>query len=68
MTHSTTHTPIKITVKLFAAYQEAYGVPELALEVPTGWTVKQVRDRLLAEHPELQPWHDVTRFGSDDYL
>jgi len=63
MTHSTTHATITITVKLFAAYQEAYGVPELALEVPTGWAVQQVRDRLLSEHPELQPWRDVTRFG-----
>ncbi len=57
------HAIITVTVKLFAAYQEAYGVPELALEVPTGWAVKQVRDRLLSEHPELQPWRDLTRFG-----
>lgn len=54
---------IAITVKLFAAYQEAYGVPELALELPTGSTVAAVRDRLLTEHPELTQWRDVTRFG-----
>lgn len=54
---------IAITVKLFAAYQEAYGVPELALEVPRGTTVVDVRDRLIADHPELAQWRDLTRFG-----
>jgi sulfur-carrier protein len=40
---------ITITLKLFAAYQEAYGVPELMLEFPIGTTVQQVCDRLIAE-------------------
>ncbi|MEM1280685.1 MAG: MoaD/ThiS family protein [Cyanobacteria bacterium P01_H01_bin.152] len=55
--------PIRITVKLFAAYQDAYGQPELTLELPTGATVADVRDRLLTDHPELEPWRDLTRFG-----
>lgn len=54
---------INVTVKLFAAYQEAYGVPELSLEFPTGATVAEVRDRLIQEHPELERWRDLTRFG-----
>lgn len=54
---------IKITVKLFAAYQEAYGVPELVLEFPENTPVVAVRDRLIAGHPELSQWRDVTRFG-----
>jgi molybdopterin synthase sulfur carrier subunit len=54
---------ITIVVKLFAAYQEAYGVSELTLELPAGATVAQVRDRLLTEHPELTQWRDLTRFG-----
>lgn len=54
---------ITIAVKLFAVYQEAYGVPELTLELPIGVTVADVRDRLLAEHPELVQWRDLTRFG-----
>ncbi|MCY7322821.1 MAG: molybdopterin converting factor subunit 1 [Phormidesmis sp. CAN_BIN36] len=54
---------ITIAVKLFAVYQEAYGVPELTLELPIGVTVADVRDRLLAEHPELAEWRDLTRFG-----
>lgn len=54
---------ITVTVKLFAAYQEAYGVPELVLEFPLGTAVAAVRDRLLGEHPELAPWRNLTRFG-----
>lgn len=55
--------PISVTVKLFAAYQEAYGQPELTLELMSGATVADVRDRLLSEHPELEQWRDLTRFG-----
>jgi sulfur-carrier protein len=56
-------TSLTVTVKLFAAYQEAYGVPELRLELPIGTTIAEVRDRLIAEHSELAPWRDLTRFG-----
>lgn len=54
---------IQITVKLFAAYQEAYGLPELQIQVPTGTTVAAVRDRLIQEQPVLEAWRDLTRFG-----
>ena len=54
---------VRITVKLFAAYQEAYGVSELLLEFPSDTAVAAVRDRLIAEHPELAQWRDLTRFG-----
>lgn len=54
---------ITVTVKLFAAYQEACGVPELQMEVDSGTTVIAVRDRLIAEHPQLAQWRDLTRFG-----
>ncbi|WP_071191126.1 MoaD/ThiS family protein [Trichormus sp. NMC-1] len=54
---------ITVTVKLFAAYQEAYGVNELVLEFPLSTPVKAVCDRLITEHPELSQWRDVTRFG-----
>jgi len=54
---------ITITVKLFAAYQDAFGIPELVLELPEGTPVKAVCDRLIAEHPELAKWRDITRFG-----
>ncbi|OKH27658.1 MoaD/ThiS family protein [Chroogloeocystis siderophila] len=54
---------IQVTVKLFAAYQEAYGTSELILEFPQGTPVIEVRDRLIQEHPELSQWRDITRFG-----
>ncbi|MBW4644659.1 MAG: MoaD/ThiS family protein [Goleter apudmare HA4340-LM2] len=54
---------ITVTVKLFAAYHEAYGVSELVLEFPNSTSVKAVCDRLITEHPELSKWRDLTRFG-----
>ncbi|MDZ7958456.1 MAG: MoaD/ThiS family protein [Aulosira sp. DedQUE10] len=54
---------ISITVKLFAAYQEAYGASELVLELPNGTPVRAVCDRLIGEHPELRQLRDITRFG-----
>ena len=54
---------ITITVKLFAAYQETYGVSELQMQCPLGTIVAAVRDRLIAEHPELGQWRELTRFG-----
>ncbi|MDB9524647.1 MoaD/ThiS family protein [Oscillatoria sp. CS-180] len=56
-------TTVTVTVKLFAAYQEAYGMPEMTLDLPEGATVASVRDRLLADKPELEQWRDLTRFG-----
>jgi sulfur-carrier protein len=54
---------ITVTVKLFAAYQEAYGVSELTLELPTGTTVETLRDRLIRDRPQLSEWRNLTRFG-----
>ena len=54
---------VKVTVKLFAAYQEAYKVPELVLEFPPNTTVAAVRDRLISDRPKLAQWRDLTRFG-----
>jgi molybdopterin synthase sulfur carrier subunit len=57
------HLSITITVKLFAAYQEAYGLSELTLEFPLETPVWQVLERLSREHPELEQWREMTRFG-----
>jgi sulfur-carrier protein len=54
---------ISIQLKLFAAYQEAAGKPELQLDLPDGTTVGQVLDQLLFQHPQLARWRDVTRYG-----
>jgi sulfur-carrier protein len=59
---------ITITVKLFAAYQEVFGVPELQLDLPEGSTVATVCDRIFSDHPELVPLRDVTRFGVNLYF
>lgn len=54
---------VTVTVKLFAAYQEAYGVPELVLKFPPQTSVSAVLDTLITEHPELEQWRNLTRFG-----
>jgi len=54
---------ITVIVKLFAAYQEAYETSELVLQLPAGSTAAQVCDRLVDEHPELERWRSLTRFG-----
>lgn len=54
---------IALTVKLFAAYQEAYGVPELVMEFPPNTPVSAVLDSLIAQHPQLDKWRSLTRFG-----
>jgi sulfur-carrier protein len=54
---------ICVTVKLFAAYQDAYGTPEITLELPEGMTVAQVCDRVLLDRPQLAPLKEITQFG-----
>ena len=54
---------ISITIKLFAAYQEAYNAPELKLDFPSQTTVSEVLDYLLEQKPDLEQWRDITRFG-----
>ncbi len=54
---------IHVTLKLFSVYQEAYGQAEQALQCPVGCTIAQLHDRLIAEHPQLEQWRSVTRFG-----
>lgn len=54
---------IGITVKLFAIYQEVYGVGELRWTFAPGSPVAAVLDRVLQEHPELEPWRPCTGFG-----
>jgi sulfur-carrier protein len=54
---------ISVTVKLFAIYQEVYGVNELVWDFPDGTTVEAVCDRLINQHPQLSKWREITRFG-----
>lgn len=54
---------MKITIKLFAVYQEVLGVPELVWDLPETSTVREVCDRLLEQHPRLEQWRNLTRYG-----
>ena len=54
---------IKIKVKLFAIYQEAFETSELDLVMSTETTVGDVLQSLIEEKPYLAKWQDVTRFG-----
>lgn len=54
---------IKVKIKLFAAYQEAFKQDELDLELPVKSSVINVLEKLLESKPELAKWRDVTRFG-----
>lgn len=54
---------IKVTVKLFAAYQEAYRQETIDLEFNEPKQVKEVLEYILEEKPELQQWRELTRFG-----
>ncbi|MDJ0689420.1 MAG: MoaD/ThiS family protein [Xenococcaceae cyanobacterium MO_188.B32] len=58
-----TQKSIDVTVKLFAAYQEVYSIPELKLSLAPQTPVKTVLDILLQEKPELEQWRTLTRFG-----
>ncbi len=54
---------ITVTIKLFAAYQEACGLSELVLKFPEGTPVAAISDYLRADHPELTQWQSLTRYG-----
>ncbi|MBT9311902.1 MoaD/ThiS family protein [Leptothoe kymatousa] len=54
---------ISIKLKLFAAYQEALGQPEVSLSLPEGTTVKELCDRICNQYPDLKQWQNLTRFG-----
>jgi sulfur-carrier protein len=54
---------IQIQVKLFAIYQETYRQDQLEWQLPSPAKVSDVLDRILLEHPELQPWRSLTRYG-----
>jgi sulfur-carrier protein len=54
---------IKVTVKLFAIYQEVFNTPELNLLFPVATPVGKVLETLIEQKPQLGKWQEVTRFG-----
>ncbi|MBD2553616.1 5-formyltetrahydrofolate cyclo-ligase [Limnothrix sp. FACHB-708] len=63
--HPQSHGPtqIRITIKLFAVYQETFGKSELIWELPAGITAGEVCDLMIQKHPNLEHWRNMTRFG-----
>lgn len=57
------NSPITVTVKLFAAFQDAFKVPELVLEFPSTVPVASILQACIDQHPELEQWRKVTQFG-----
>ncbi len=54
---------ISVIVKLFAAYQEAYGLSELVLQVGQGTSVAEVGDLVRAPHSALHALAPITRYA-----
>ncbi|WP_299408319.1 MoaD/ThiS family protein [Acaryochloris sp. IP29b_bin.148] len=54
---------VKVTVKLFAAYQDVVGSPELDLELPAGSTAQQVGEYFWTHYPRLDSLKSITHFG-----
>jgi len=54
---------ITVNVKLFAAFQDAFGVSELTLDFPENTAVSSVLEHLITEKKQLENWRSVTRFG-----
>jgi sulfur-carrier protein len=54
---------ITVTVKLFAAFQEAIATDEIQLAIPLNTSVTQVYDRLASEYPVLEKWRSLTRYA-----
>ena len=54
---------IRVKVKLFAIYQEAFATPELKMVFPQQTTASNVLESLIEQKPHLAQWQDVTRFG-----
>ncbi len=52
-----------VTIKLFAVYQEAFGLSEISYQFPPNTPVSAVLDRVILDRPQLAKWRDVTRFG-----
>ena len=58
----TIHHPT-ITLKLFAAYQDAIGQTELTQTIAPNTTIATLLDQIIQQYPKLEPWRHLTRFG-----
>ena len=61
-THPTYPNPT-ITLKLFAAYQDAIGEEQLTQTIAPNTTIAALLDQIIQNYPKLEPWRHLTRFG-----
>jgi sulfur-carrier protein len=54
---------MRITLKLFAIYQEVYQTDQLLLDLPEPTTASELLDRCIQDHKELAPWRSLTKIG-----
>lgn len=54
---------INITVKLFAAFQEAIADPQIQLTLPLHSPVIAVFEELARQYPVLEQWRSLTRYA-----
>jgi molybdopterin synthase catalytic subunit len=56
----------QVTVLLFAGVAERLGTRRLVVDVAPGDRVRDVRDRLTAAHPQLEPFLPSLRYAVDE--
>jgi sulfur-carrier protein len=54
---------ITVTVRLFAAFQEAIATDRMQISLPDRATVRQVYDYLVSDYPGLEQWRSLTRYA-----
>lgn len=54
---------ITVTVKLFAAFQEAISTDCIQISLPARSNVRQVYDYLISDYPALAQWRSLTRYA-----
>ena len=57
---------ITVTIKLFAIYQEVYGIPELIRQFTPETTVSEVLSLVIEEHPQLTRFSINYQFVESD--
>lgn len=65
---------MRVRVKLFAAAKELAGCDELAVDVPSGATVAELRETVVAQYPQLNTvvshalWAVDAEYANDNML
>jgi molybdopterin synthase sulfur carrier subunit len=54
---------IQVTIKLFAIFQEVYGIDQMQIKLESGAIASQIFDHLVSQHPHLEKWRSLTRYA-----